>query len=67
MSRNVYYKDGIPLKKYCHDNGISYCKIIARIQNLKGTMSNLGIQELVDKAMEEFTDPRCRFFIMVFL
>ena len=62
MAKNFYYKDGIPLKKYCNDNKISYCKIIARIKNLKVTMPNLDGQKLVEKAINEFIDPRCRYF-----
>ncbi len=62
MSRNLYYKAGIPLKKYCNDNGINYNTIESRIYNLKITMPNLNRQELVDKALEGLSDLRCRYF-----
>ncbi len=61
MAKKVYYKDGIPLKKYCNDNNISYYTIMARIKKLKVTMPNLDKQELVDKAIE-YVDLRCLYF-----
>lgn len=43
-----YYYEGMPLRNYCTENGISYNAILKRINRLKEKEPNLSNEELVE-------------------
>lgn len=57
-----YFYSGKSLRQYCSENDITYSKILRRIEDYLASDGTLSDGEAVKKAMEEYVDPRCRFF-----